>query len=122
MTGACFCEVAPCICGMGEKLRIVRSNPGTYENGRWTEGEKEVLTIIAVVQPLKSHEMVRVPEGRRTTGALKVYTMSRLQTADVKKQVQPDRFCWHGDEFEILAVDDMSYGGYYRGIAVEVGQ
>jgi hypothetical protein len=108
---------------MGSKLRILRRLPGTYdENGRWMEGEPTVLDIIAVVQPLKSHEMVRVPEGRRTTGSVKLYSQTRLQTADAKKQRQPDRFCWNGDEYEVLSVDDWSQGGYYKAIAVEVGQ
>lgn len=108
---------------MGERLRILRKLPGTYdENGRWTDGEPTVIDLIAVVQPLAAHEMVRVPEGRRTTGTLKLYSLTRFQTADVKLQRQPDRFCWHGDEYEILSVEDWAQGGYFKAIAVEVGQ
>lgn len=119
----CLCDVAPCICGLGSRLRIVRASEGTYdENGRWSEGQPVVLDIVAVVQPLNAHEMVRLPEGRRTTGAVKVYSTSALQTADVKKQRQPDRFCWRGDEYELLSVEDHTFGGYYKAIAVEVGQ
>lgn len=124
MSDACFPEVKECICGLGSRLRIVRAQAGVYDqNGRWVEGAPQLLDVLAVVQPLASHEVVLLPEGKRTKGSVKLYTTSRLQAADVKAQLQADRFCWHGDEYELFSVDDQStYGGYYKGIAVEVGQ
>lgn len=117
------CDVSPCICGLGSLLRVLRRGAGYYdEKGRWIDGTDSTVDVTAVVEPLSPHEMVRLPEGHRTTGSVKVYSQSKLLTADVAAHRQPDRFCWHGEEYEVLSVDDWSLGGYYKAIAVEVGQ
>ena len=121
--GKCLCDVTPCICGMSSKVVITRTSPGCYdENGRWVDGPVSNISIMASVQPLKSHEMIREPEGRRTSGSVKLYTMTQLQTADVQARRQPDKFTWHGKEYEVLSIDDWSEHDFFKVIAVEVGQ
>ncbi len=105
-------------------VQVLRKPSGTYDDyGRWSDRSYEAIEIEAAIQPARGHELVRVPEGRRTKGAVVVYTMFKLQTASVETQTQPDRILWHGDTYEIEFVEDwVKDGGFYRAIALEVGQ
>ena len=103
---------------------IRRKVAGAYdEHGKWQEQDYEEFTVKAVVQPARGHELVRVEEGRRTRGAIKLYSLTELRTASVETQTQPDRVVWLDKVYEVEYIDDWNEaGGYFKVIALEVGQ
>ena len=116
--------VTSAIADLATDVVVRRKASGAHdEHGRWQEQDDEEFTIKAVVQPARGHELVRIEEGRRTRGAIKVYTTAELRTASVEEQTQPDRIVWAGVEYEVEYVDDWDEaGGYYKAVALKVGQ
>ena len=67
-------------------------------------------------------ELQPLSEGLRNSGAVKVYTPTRLLTASVSECNLPDEFV-HGDiTYRIHALDSdwMDEAGYYKYIATRV--
>lgn len=94
---------------------------GTYTNGRWVSGAVTEAPIIASVQPAKSDELLRLPEGFRTKGVVKAYTDADLQPGDESASKQADRIVWDGEEWEVQIVDRHALGiGHYKAIATRV--
>jgi len=102
---------------------IQRSKPGAHdEHGRWKEAPTEEISIDAVVQPARGKELQRLPEGRRTSESIKVYTTTPLFSAEVEDQNQPDILVWQGKKYQIETIDNWEeYGDYYKALALKVG-
>lgn len=107
-----------------ESVTLKRTPAGAYdEHGRYIELEPEETTIQASVQPAKQGELVRLPEGRRVRGGVKIFTTTELFTASVEDQRQPDIIVWQGVEWEVDAVDNWEGPGeYYKALATRKGQ
>ena len=116
--------VTSAIADLAVEVVVRRKASGAWdEHGRWEDQDYKEFTIKAVVQPARGQELVRVEEGRRTRGAIKVYSPVKLQTASVETETQPDRIMWSGDTYEVEYVDNWSeVGGYYKVVALKVGQ
>lgn len=115
--------------GMRRPVVVKRQAVGAYdENGRWQEGTTSQLTIMASVQPLKVSEMQALPEGRRSSSAVKVYTDTLMQRAEEQTETtsaqNPDIVTWQGRTYEV--VDCLIYQSgiipHYKALAVEVRQ
>lgn len=76
----------------------------SYVNGKPVFGAPFAFTIEASVQPIKLSDMERLPEGRRSQRAFRLYTDSTLQTL-VEGQSNPDVVTIYGEAYEVLAVD-----------------
>ena len=59
-------------------VTISRYGAGSYVNGVWTQSAPFGVTIHASVQPATDRDMQRLPEGRRQTGAVKLFTNDTL--------------------------------------------
>jgi len=118
------CCITQAIRGMWTDIKITRTPPGAYDShGRWEDPSPIEMTIKAVVQPAQAHELVKLPEGRRTKGTVVIYTQTKLQTADVKSKLQPDVVFWHGDQYQVESLEDWTDdGGFYKVLALEIGQ
>lgn len=88
---------------------------GSYDDaGRWVDGEVQKFTILASVQPLTLVEyaavMQALPEGRRTSKAVKIYTDVQLQVAqaetDTRPALNPDILLLDSAQYEIIATAD----------------
>lgn len=92
------------------------------EDGRFTIAEPTEITIKASVQPLKATEMEALPEGRRGSRAVKVYSDTELLMVDQQSGQQPDQFEWLGRRYEVVGSDAFQSGviNHYRSYAVEV--
>jgi hypothetical protein len=102
----------------------MRPPGGTYdESGRWQAYDTYQFRVRAVVQPVKPEELEHLEEGRRTKGAIKIFCIEELKTADVEDQTQPDQVVWKDEEYQVEEVKNWSdYGGYYQAIAIKKGQ
>ncbi len=92
------------------------------KDGRFTIAEPTEITIKASVQPLKATEMEALPEGRRGSRAVKVYSDTELLMVDQQSGQQPDQFEWLGRRYEVVGCDAYQSGviNHYRAYAVEV--
>lgn len=85
---------------------VKRTIPGAYVNGVYVEGSETTLTIHASVQPVSGQDMVSVPEGRRASDVVKVYTSSDLfAQGDAGSGQSPDRLVYLGKDYEIYTKD-----------------
>ena len=66
--------------------------------------------------------MEALPEGRRGSRAVKVYSDTELLMVDQQSGQQPDQFEWLGRRYEVVGSDAFQSGviNHYRAYAVEV--
>ncbi len=105
-------------------VTVLRPPQGTYdENGRWQDYDYEPFEIRATIQPVKPEELEHIDEGRRTKGAVKIFSIEELKTANVENQTQPDIVVWNGCEYQVEEIKDwFAAGGFFQTIAIKVGQ
>ena len=91
-------------------------------DGKYVIAEPVEMTIKASVQPLKATEMEALPEGRRGSRAVKVYSSTELLMVDQNSGQQADQFEWLGRRYEVVGCDAYQSGviNHYRAYAVEV--
>ncbi|MNT15594.1 hypothetical protein D3C72_1506570 [compost metagenome] len=93
-------------------ITVTRRAPGAYVNHRWVEPDPEVLAKRAAVQPAKPTEVVHLPEGQRTRGAIKLYSDFELYAADVAARRRPDVVTYRGRDYEVAE------SGIYEGFGL----
>lgn len=105
---------------------VVRRAPGSYVNGYWEGGPESTFTIRASVQPLRMDEIEALPEGRRSSSAVKIYTDTKLlsarQATENADAVSADILQYAGSEWEIIACATYQSGviPHYKAYAIEV--
>jgi hypothetical protein len=99
---------------------VTRKEPGTFVNGDWVEGDYIAFVIQASVQPVKGSEMEMLPEGRRNSQAVKIYTSTKLNTVE---EANPDLLQAFGSDFEIFSVEPWQSNviNHYKCIGMKVG-
>lgn len=101
---------------------VKRTTPGAYVDGVFVEGTESTITIQASVQPLSDQDLQNLPEGRRESDMVKVYTNSNLNSVgSLGSGQQPDKIIWLGDEYEISSksVRQMGVINHYRYFATK---
>ena len=79
-----------------QAVTVTRQPEGGYVDGVWQNDPAGTVAIKASVQPASAEDMQRLPEGRRQTGAVKLFTNDTLltekgaQKADVVNLPQGD--------------------------------
>lgn len=109
--------------GFRKPFTIIRKQPGQYVNGVFVDGEEVQQTIMATIQPLKNEDMIDLPQGRRISDIVKVYTSEVLTTAeDNGADKQPDRIFWKDGWFEITSTGafQMDVISHYRYFAIRI--
>lgn len=105
--------------GFRKTQTIKRLAPGSYVDGIFTPGAETSFTIQASVQPLRDDEIKNLPEGRRASDVVKLYTISDLLTVEDKgANQQPDRLVWRGEDYElssksVRSMDVLNHMRYY---------
>jgi len=102
---------------------ITRQTPGSYISGVWVPGTDSTFTIMASVQPLSDKDLVNLPEGRRASDVIKLYTDTVLLTVEDKgENQQPDKIEWRGFDYEIssVSVRQMDVINHYRYFATKI--
>lgn len=105
---------------------VVRRSPGSYVDGYWVEGSETNITIKASVQPLRMDEIEALPEGKRSSSAVKVYSDVKLnpakQATGETQGVSADILLYAGSNWEIVACAAYQSGviPHYKAYGVEV--
>jgi hypothetical protein len=96
---------------------VTRRTAGSFVNGRHQPGGTTTFEVKAAVMPLTGRDLMRLPEGMRTSEALAVYTTTRLQMSG-----QPDTIAIGDATYEVQEMEDwMQLGGFYRFTVAKVG-
>lgn len=103
-------------------IPVTRTAPGSYVDGTWVEGDPGTLLIKMSVQPLRLDEMDALPEGRRSSRAVKIYSDAELYPAEQAASQNADIITWLGKTWEIVGCDPYQMGviPHYKSLAVEV--
>lgn len=97
----------------------VRVRPGavTYTNGVATEGAPVRTASLGVFVPTPGKVMQTLPEGRRSSRSLTLYTHLTLKTPDTAMGANADRVEYGGRVWEVARVSDWS--GAYEAVLLE---
>jgi len=104
-----------------DRLTIIRYGKGVWYEGRYIKGDKEVFNIDACIQPLTPNEIRLLPEHRRNSETIKIYTNKRLFNSDEKNQIAGDIIEHDNKKYEIHEVSNWSIGTdlpHYKSIGV----
>ena len=103
--------------------QVERPGAGTYVAGVYQPGTTETFEVRASVQPVSNRELLRLPEGLRTSLLIKVVTETELRIGAAPGGPGPDIVTYRGDRYQVEAVDAWDeFGGGYEAIARKVGQ
>lgn len=84
---------------------ITRTTAGSYVNGVFVDGVTSSITIQASVQPMTGEDMKTLPEGKRLSDFVKVYTSSDLQVLGEVAGLIADRLSWRSHTYECISAD-----------------
>ena len=107
---------------------VVRRSPGSYIDGYWVEGTESNIIIKASVQPLRMDEIEALPEGKRSSSAVKIYSDMKLlpakQATETAAATSADILQYSGSTWEIVACAGHQSGiiPHYKAYAVEVAE
>lgn len=79
-----------------------RETQGGYVNGYWVPGETVDTPIKGSLQPAGGDDLQALPEGRRTSTTLKLYTRSEISLGG--DGIGPDRIVDGNEEYEAVTV------------------
>lgn len=105
---------------------VTRRAAGSYIGGYWVEGTESNIIIKASIQPLKVNEIEALPEGKRSSSAVKIYTDTKLilakQATETTDAVSADILQYSGSTWEIVAYAAYQSGviPHYKAYAIEV--
>lgn len=101
---------------------VTRSAAGAYgTDGRFVAGSTSTFSITASVQPLDGRDLLRLPEGLRTSEVLKIYTKTRLFVQGAGQD--PDSVAIDGVPHQIEMVETWGpAGNFYKAYARAVGR
>lgn len=101
---------------------LTREIPGAYVEGEWIPGSTASVNIMASIQPVSGEDQITVPEGRRLTDFIKVYTGTEVLPVDEPTSQQPDKLTWRGNVYECVQVDVRQMGviSHYKAIFSKV--
>lgn len=99
---------------------VKRFTAGSWTNGVWVNGTQSTFQITASVQPAKQEDLIYLPEGQRTSAAVKIYTDTMVRTGNEKTGIQADLLEFQGEDWEIQQVwnhQELTLA-HYKAIAV----
>lgn len=103
-----------------ESLTIIRKGQGDYVNGNWVNGVDSNINIKAVIQNANPDDLILLPEGTRTTEAVKIHTTSLVKTVSEVGETDADQFNYNGYKYRIYDVFDRQIGNYFKAIAIRI--
>lgn len=96
---------------------------GSYVRGDWVVAAVENFTFTGSVQPLTGKETEFLPENRRDTGLVKIYSNTPLEVSLEGSNTAGDVVIWAGKRWEV--VQELVYANglveHYKYIAAYIG-
>ena len=98
-----------------------KSTATTYVNGKAVPGSTATSTIVASIQPLSGQEMLLLPEARRTSQAVVIYTATPLRVANSVAGLDADIITYSGSDYEILSCEPWQSDviSHYKAVGVK---
>lgn len=84
---------------------VTRTARGTVSKGKIAAGTTSTLTITAAIWPASSPDLLRLPEGRRSSFSMNVMTSTELLIGGQGSAYEADKIAMNGDTWEISVVD-----------------
>lgn len=102
-------------------LEIHRYSKGTIKYGKYESQEITPFNVNAVVQPMKSKELVDFPDLQHIKGKLIVYTDIELNTANEEENIKADYFIWRNDKYSVYVIDDRTQTDlpHFKSVAIK---
>lgn len=101
----------------------VERHPGSYSRGRWVPGSSQLVAIVGSVQPVTGKDTEFLPENRRDTGLVKVYSNEPLEVSHEGGTSRGDVVIWAGKRWEV--VQELVYANglidHYKYLAAYIG-
>jgi hypothetical protein len=95
----------------GRPIKCFRPSGAYDAEGRWEEAtDPKPFWIEASVQPLTPRDMEKLPEGRRTRAAYRLYTDFKLRALDDSGAKNPDRVWIDKQIFEVISNEAWENG------------
>lgn len=96
---------------------------GSYVRGDWVVSTTENFIFVGSVQPLTGKETEFLPENRRDTGLVKVYSDAPLAVSLEGSNTAGDVVIWAGKRWEVI--QELVYANglidHYKYIAAYIG-
>ncbi len=103
-----------------EKVVITRVGPGAYVDGVWVEGIPGPVNIKAVVQNANADDLILLPEGTRTSEAIKIHTVTKVKTVSEDGETNADTLSYDGDTYRLYAVNKRKIGNYFKAVGIRI--
>lgn len=102
-------------------VTVERQQPGSRVDGAWQPGAVTTLLVRASVQHAGFKDLQLLPEGQRTTEAIRLYAESELRTVDETAGAAADVVLWNGKHYAVEHVQSWTLGGlsHWKAIAVK---
>lgn len=121
MQGAIVGDLSEVVLECSSPHVITRALKSSRVKGRSEKPETTTFTADLSVQPLSQKELLRLPEGMRNRGAVKVYGVVELKTVQTSECKVPDRFEHQGINYQIDMVESWDeLGGFWKFTATRV--
>lgn len=107
----------------GDGVTVKRRQITAIVKGVQQEGPPLIMKIAGNLQQATPKQLMKLPEGDRSKDAIVCYTEQVLRTADVQTGMLADWIVYNGRDYEVMELEDHgANGGYFRALAVRVGQ
>lgn len=103
-----------------EPLDIIRNGTGSYVDGKWESPAPTTVPIKAVIQNANPDDLILLPEGTRTTEAVKIHTVSKVNTVSEAGETDADQFIYNGHRYRIYDVFERKIGNYFKAVAIRI--
>lgn len=84
---------------------VTRTARGSTVRGKTEAGTTSTFTVTASVSPAKPMDLMRLPEGRRTTDTLRVITATELYNGGQGSDYEADTVSIDGESWEVNLAD-----------------
>lgn len=106
----------------GDIISVTARSGGAYSNGRWVSASPTTVSgIAASVQPASGRDLLRLPENRRNSETIKIFTRTPLSAGQTAIGREADRVTYLGNEYEVSHVASWS-GVFVDALAVLLGE
>ena len=103
-----------------EPIAINRIGQGSYVDGDWVDGVSATVNILAVVQNANADDLELLPEGTRTSEAIKIHTVAKVKTVSEDGETNADTFPYDGDTYRLYAVNKRKIGNYFKAVGTRI--